>query len=121
VGDRSGELDVAHALATHLRTRHLDAAALTDDALEADTLVLTAVALPVPSGAEDLLAEEAVLLGLERAVVDGLRLLDLAVGPVADVLRGRETDAEFIEEVDVEDVISFPQRDCGSAGEIRFS
>ncbi len=111
VGDRCGQFDVAHALTTHLGASHLDAAALTDDALEADALVLTAVALPVPGGAEDLLAEEAVLLGLERAVVDGLRLLDLAVGPVADVLGGGQADAEFIEEVDVEHVTSFPL--CG--------
>ena len=101
VGDRRGQLDVAHPLTTHLGTGHLDAAALTDDALEADALVLAAVALPVASRSEDLLAEQAVLLRLERAVVDGLRLLDLAVGPVTDVVRGRQTDSEFIEEVDV--------------------
>ena len=82
VGDRSGQLDVAHPLAAHLGAGHLDAAALADDALEADALVLAAVALPVPGGTEDLLAEEAVLLRLERAVVDGLRLLDLAVRPL---------------------------------------
>ena len=101
VGDRRGQLDVAHPLATHLGTSHLDATALTDDALEADALVLAAVALPVASRSEDLLAEQAVLLGLQRAVVDGLRLFDLTEGPVADVLRGGQADAEFIEEVDV--------------------
>src|SRR5690606_8956996 len=102
VGDRGGELDVAHPLTAHLGARHLDAAALADDALEADALVLAAVALPVPGGAEDLLAEEAVLLGLEGAVVDGLGLLDLAVRPCADVLRGRQTDTQLVEDVDVE-------------------
>ena len=101
VGDRRGELDVAHPLTTHLGTSHLDATALTDDALEADALVLAAVALPVASRSEDLLAEQAVLLRLQRAVVDGLRLLDLTEGPVTDVLRGGQADAEFIEEVDV--------------------
>ena len=84
VHDRGGQLDVAHALAPDLRAGDLDAAALADDALEADALVLAAVALPVLGRTEDLLAEEAVLLGLERAVVDGLGLLDLAVGPRAD-------------------------------------
>src|SRR4026207_1917704 len=59
-------------------------AAGADDALEAAALVLAAVALPVLGGTEDLLAEEAVLLRLQRAVVDRLRLLDLAVGPRAD-------------------------------------
>ena len=107
VGDRGGELDVAHPLTTDLGPRDLDTAALADDALEADALVLAAVALPVPGGTEDLLAEQAVLLGLERAVVDRLRLLDLAVGPGADVVGGRQTDAQLVEEVDVEHGASF--------------
>ncbi len=105
VGDGGGELDVAHPLTTHLGARDLDATALTDDALEADTLVLAAVALPVPGGAEDALAEQALLLGLERAVVDGLGLLDLAVAPLADGLRGGKADAQLVEEVDVEHVV----------------
>src|SRR5204863_390872 len=87
VGDGGGELDVAHPLTAHLGAGDLDAAALADDALEADALVLAAVALPVPGGAEDALAEQALLLGLERAVVDRLGLLHLAVAPLADVLR----------------------------------
>src|SRR5690606_20796637 len=61
VGDRGGQLDVAHPLPAHLRPGHLDAAPLTDDALEANPLVLPAVALPVPLRPEDLLAEETVL------------------------------------------------------------
>ena len=86
VHDRRGQLDVAHALAPHLGARDLDAAALADDALEAHALVLAAVALPVLRGTEDLLAEQAVLLGLERAVVDRLGLLHLAVRPHADLV-----------------------------------
>ena len=102
VGDGRGQLDVAHPLTTHLGARDLDAAALADDALEADALVLAAVALPVAGRTEDLLAEEPVLLRLEGAVVDGLRLLDLAVGPLTDVVSGGEADAQLVEEVDVE-------------------
>ena len=102
VRDGRGQLDVAHPLTAHLGAGDLDAAALTDDALEADALVLAAVALPVPGGTEDLLAEEPVLLRLEGAVVDGLGLLDLAVRPLADVLRGGQADAQLVEEVDVE-------------------
>ncbi|SKO68087.1 Uncharacterised protein [Mycobacteroides abscessus subsp. bolletii] len=123
VRDRGGQLDVAHPLTAHLGASHLDAAALTDDALEAHALVLAAVALPVASRSEDLLAEQAVLLGLERAVVDGLRLLDFAEGPVTDVIRRREADTEFIEEVDVEHVNSLSP--CGidvrSVGLVRRS
>src|SRR5690606_21484233 len=102
VGHRSGELDVAHALTADLGAGHLDAAALTDDPLEADPLVLTAVALPVPGRAEDLLAEEAILLGLESPVVDRLRLLDLTVRPLPDVVSGRQADPQLVEEVDVQ-------------------
>lgn len=108
VGDGSGKLDVTHALTTHLGARDLDATALTDDALEADTLVLAAVALPVPGRTEDLLAEESVLFGLERAVVDGLRLLHFAVGPGPDVVRGGKADPQLVEEVDVEHLSSIP-------------
>ena len=102
VRDGRGQLDVAHALAAHLGARDLDATALADDALEADALVLAAVALPVLRRTEDLLAEQAVLLGLERAVVDRLRLLDLAVRPRADLVRGGERDGELGGVVDVE-------------------
>src|SRR5215469_8681109 len=79
VRDRGRELDVPHPLPPHLGASDLDTAALADDALEADALVLTAVALPVPGRTEDLLAEEPVLFRLERAVVDRFGLLDLAV------------------------------------------
>ena len=81
VRDRHRELDVAHALAPHLGQRHLDAAAVADHAAVADALVLPAVALPVLHRTEDALAEEAILLRLERAVVDGLGLGDLAPRP----------------------------------------
>jgi hypothetical protein len=101
VRDRRGQLDVPHPLAPHLGPSDLDAAALADDALEPDALVLAAVALPVPGRAEDLLAEEPVLFRLEGAVVDGFRLLHLAVRPLPDVLGGGKADAEVVEEVDV--------------------
>src|SRR5439155_2210758 len=85
-----GEVDVTHPLAAHLLPGHLDAAALADDALVTDALVLAAVALPVARRPEDALAEEAVALRLQRAVVDRLRLRDLTRRPVADLLaRGK--------------------------------
>ncbi len=93
VDDRGGQLDVAHPLAAHLGPRDLDAAALADDALEADPLVLAAVALPVLGRPEDLLAEEPVLLRAQRPVVDRLGLLHLAVRPRTDVLGRGEADA----------------------------
>ena len=60
-------------------------------------LVLAAVALVVLHRPEDLRAEEAVPLRLERAVVDGLGLLHLAVRPLADLLRAGERDADRAE------------------------
>ncbi len=110
VNGRGGQLDVAHPLAADLGPGDLDTAALTDDALEADALVLAARALPVLGGTEDLLAEEPVLLGLERAVVDGLRLLDLAVGPHTNGLGGGQSDAKLIKSIDVEHVSSLSCR-----------
>ena len=74
-----GKLDVTHALASYLGTGDLNAAAVADLTLEADSLVLTAVALPVLCRAEDPLAEQTLSLGLERAVVDGFGLGYLAV------------------------------------------
>src|SRR5439155_3654710 len=108
--DRSGKVDVAHALAAHLLARDLHAAALADDALVADALVLAAVALPVLRGTEDALAEEAVALGLERAVVDRLGLRYLAGRPVANLLRRSESDSDRIEVIDVNHALSPPAK-----------
>src|SRR6267143_2124252 len=81
---------MAHALAAHLGAGHLDAALVADDALVAVALVLSAVAFPVPRRTEDALAEKTVALRAERAVVDGLRLRDLAVRPRHDRVRRRQ-------------------------------
>ncbi len=102
VDGRCRQLDVAHAFTPDLRARDLDPAALTDNALEADALVLAAVALPVLGRTEDLLTEEPVLFRLERAVVDGLRLLHLTVGPHAYAVGGGKANPKLVEIVDVE-------------------
>jgi hypothetical protein len=75
---------MAHALAADLRDGDLDAALLADDALILHALVLAAQALVILDRTEDARAEQAVALGLERAVVDGLGLLDLAERPGTD-------------------------------------
>ena len=92
VGDGGGQLDVAHALPADLGAGDLHAAAVADLALVADLLILAAVTLPVLGGAEDPLAEQAVLLRLQSAVVDGLRALYLAVGPGANLFGGGDPD-----------------------------
>ena len=92
VGNGGGQLDVAHALPADLGPGDFDAAAVADLALVADLLVLAAVALPILGRPEDTLAVQAVLFGLQSAVVDGLRLLHLAVRPLPDLLRGSHAD-----------------------------
>src|ERR1700742_2446660 len=102
VRDRRGQVAVPHPLTADLGAGHLDAAALADDSLVADALVLTAVALPVLGRTEDALAEEPVFLRLQRPVVDRLRLRDLAPTPGADLFRRREPDLDRVEIVDVD-------------------
>ena len=88
---------MAHALAPHLRKRDFDAALFADDALVLHALVLAAQALVVLDRPENARAEEPVTLRLEGAVVDRLRLLDLAEGPRQDLFRARDGDADLVE------------------------
>ena len=94
------ELDVTHALAAHLGLRHFNAALLAHHAAMLQTLVLAAQALVVFHGSEDLGAEQAVTFRLERAVVDGLRLLHFAIGPGTDHVRRGQTDLDRVEVFD---------------------
>ena len=97
VGDRHGQVDVAHAFTTDTAQADLHTATVADDVLVLDPLVLSAGALPVTGRTEDALAEESALLGLERAVVDGLRVLDLALAPTADGLGIGDGDVHLVE------------------------
>ena len=97
VRDRAGEVDVRHALAAHLGLGDLDAAFFADDAAVLQALVLAAQALVVLDRTEDLGAEQAVALRLEGAVVDRLRLLDLAERPGTHHVRRRQADTDGIE------------------------
>ena len=89
VSHRRRQVDVPEALATHLGLNHLDAALLAHDTAVLHALVLAADALVVLHRSKDLRAEEPFALGLERTVVDRLRLLDLAVRPLSDLFRAR--------------------------------
>src|SRR5262249_12285941 len=90
------QLDVAKTLATDLRQGDLDAALVADDAAVLHALVLAAKAFPVRDRTENFGAEQAVTLGLEGAVVDGLGLGDFAVRPGANFLRAGQADADRI-------------------------
>jgi len=98
---RRGELDMAHALAPHLRQRHLDAALLADDAAILHALVLAAQALVILDRTEDAGAEQPVALRFEGAVVDGLGLLDFAERPGPDPLRAGDRDLDLVEALGV--------------------
>ncbi len=99
VGNRHGQLNVAHAFAADARDGDFDAAAIADDVLVLNAFVLAASALVVAHRAEDLLAEETAWLGLEGAVVDGLRVLDLALGPFADGIGRGDRDGNAVERI----------------------
>src|SRR5260370_3220560 len=75
------QLDMAEALAAHLAQAAFDAALIADHTAMLHPLVFSAQALPVGYGAKNLGAEEAVALGIERAVADSLRLGDFTVRP----------------------------------------
>ena len=97
VRHRAGELDMAHPLAAHPGPGDLHAALVADDATVLHPLVFAAQALPVRDRTEDLGAEEAVPLRLERPVVDRLRLGHFAVAPGTDLLRRRDRDLDRVE------------------------
>src|SRR6202012_5412988 len=90
---------MAHALAPDPRQRHFYRALFADNALVLHPLVLAAQALIVLDRPEDARTEQAVALGLEGTVVDGLRLFDLAVGPGQNLLGGRDRDPDLVEDL----------------------
>ena len=87
MGHGHDELDMAAALTAHFLLGHLDTTTVAHDAFIADTLILAAGALVVLRRTEDTLAEQAVALGLIGTVVDGLRLGNLAIAILQDLLR----------------------------------
>src|SRR3546814_14423808 len=96
---------MAHPLATDLRDGDLDAALLADDALVLHALVLAAQAFVILDRAEDARAEQAVTLGLERAIVDRLGLLDLAERPRADATGRGDADLDLVEGLGIRGLI----------------
>src|SRR5690606_11815458 len=97
VRDRRGQVDVAGARAADRGKGGLGAARLAGRAAVLQALVLAAQALVVLDRSEDRGADQAVTLGLERAVVDRLGLLHLAEGPRADQVRRSQGDLDRVE------------------------
>ena len=97
MGDRTRQFDVTHALAPDLGLDDLDAAFFAHHAAVPHAFVLAAVALVVLGRPEYLGAEQAVAFGFERPVIDGFRLLDLAVGPRLHQIRGSQRNTNSAE------------------------
>ena len=95
-----GQFDMAHPLAPHLLQRDFNAALFADDAAILHALVFAAQAFVILDRPKDTGAEQAVTFRLERAVVDGFRLLDLAEGPRQDPLWRGQADLDFVEGLD---------------------
>ena len=88
---------MSHSLPAHLLFCNFHTATVADDTTVPDALILTAIALVVLGRSENLLTEKAIPLRLVRPVVHSLRLEDLSVGPVNDVLRRSKRNADFLE------------------------
>ncbi len=74
VSHRHNKADVSHTLAAHLLFCDHYTATVANNALIADTLILSAVTFIVLYRTEYLLTEKTIALGLIGAVVDGFRL-----------------------------------------------
>ena len=72
------QFDMAHAFAAHLRQGDLNAAFLADDTTIFHPLIFATQTFIVTDRTKDTGAEQTVLFRLERAVIDGFRLFDLA-------------------------------------------
>src|SRR5258705_3645039 len=88
---------MAHALATHFGQRYLYTAFFADDAAMLEALVLSAQTFVVLHGTENLGAEQAVALRLERPVVDGLGFFHFPVRPGTDFFGRCQADLDGIE------------------------
>ncbi len=72
---------MAHALTADFCACHFNAAAFTDFALVANTLVFAAVAFPVFCRPKNTLTKQSVTFRFQSAVIDCFRFFDFAVRP----------------------------------------
>ena len=100
---RCSQFDTSHTLTTYIGLGYFYTTLIADHTLVTDLTILTAMALPVFAGPENTLAEKAVLFRLQRTIVDRLRLLYntyrrivVSGGPLTDLLRAGQTDADRV-------------------------
>ena len=94
--DRCCQLNVAHPFAADLLQRDFHTAFFADNAAIFHALVFAAQALVILDRAKYTRAEQAVTLGLERAVVDRLGFLDLTERPRQNPLWRGQRDLDFV-------------------------
>ena len=97
VGNRNSQGNMSHPLPSYLLLGNFHTAPVADDSTITDSLVLAAIAFVVLGRTENLLAEKAVALRLVGPVVHRLRLQDLSMGSVDNVLRRCKRDADSLE------------------------
>ena len=73
---------MTHPFSSHLGFGNFHTALIADDALVSDSLVFTAVTLPVFSRSENPFTKKTVFFRLERSVIYSLGFCNLAMGPV---------------------------------------
>src|SRR6516162_7783353 len=94
--NRYSKLDVPHPLPAHTGKCYLHAAPVTNHAFVFDSLVFTARTFPISSRAKNPLAEQPSLFRLESTVVDGFRILYLALAPGTDRVRRRHANCSLV-------------------------
>src|ERR1035437_6790346 len=117
---RHGKFDVAHAFPADAGQGHFHAATVADDAAMLDAFILAAGTFPVLARTENAFAEKAALFRLERAVIDGFRILDFTLAPRADGLRRGKRDADIINLINLVEAEDFTGVFFGASHTILF-
>ncbi len=83
VGNRRSQFNITHTLPANAGLGYLNAATVANNTFVTNLLILTAMALPVLAGSENLLTEKTIAFRLQSTIVDGFRLLYLIIRNVA--------------------------------------
>ena len=92
----NGKLNVPHSATAFTRDSDFNTATVANNALKFDTLILPAGAFIVAHRTENTLAEESARFRFERAVINGFRIFDFPVRPLADHIRRSERNRHIV-------------------------
>jgi len=90
----SGKFNMTKPFAAHFRLRNFHAAFFADNSAIFHPLILATQTFVIFDRPKDLCAEQTITLRLERAVVDGLRLLNFTKRPFTDHLRASDRNLD---------------------------